>query len=466
MRRLQRGRAAVAATAATAVLALGACSSGEPGDDASSGPEYDPEAEVTISIGNLAPTENAESRQLLLDRIEQFEDDHPNITIEAEETVYSPETFNAMLVGGTLPTTLEIPFTEIGSLIERDQVADITPYVDESDFLGNIRPNVMETVQDGDGSVYGIPYQVYTMGLVYNRGLFEKAGLDPDAPPATWDEVREAAKAISDKTDAQGFQIMTAENTGGWTLSALSYAFGGEMETPDGGDTPAVYAETGATADALEYLRTLRWEDGSMGDNFLVNGDDQRNDFAAGKVGMIVNGADMYGDLVVNRGMNGEDYGAAGLPQGPGSLGTLAGGAISIVSGKATPNEAAAAVKWLEFAKFGQYVDEDAAVNFAKSRDADGLPVMPPLFPILGEEETAQYGEWIAPYVNVQPEQVAPYQETVEEIPLVPEPAVKAQELYAGLDPVVQAVLTREDADIDALLSEAQTSINDLIAAG
>ena len=34
----------------------------------------------------------------------------------------------------------------------------------------------------------------YGIGLHYNRALFEEAGLDPDQPPTTWDEVREYAK--------------------------------------------------------------------------------------------------------------------------------------------------------------------------------------------------------------------------------------------------------------------------------
>jgi hypothetical protein len=56
------------------------------------------------------------------------------------------------------------------------------------------------------------------------------------------------------------------------------------------------------------------------------------------------------------------------------------------------------------------------------------------------------------------------YLSTVETVPIVPEPAVKAQEVYAALDAVVQAVLTREDADIDALLSEAQATVDAIIA--
>ena len=58
------------------------------------------------------------------------------------------------------------------------------------------------------------------------------------------------------------------------------------------------------------------------------------------------------------------------------------------------------------------------------------------------------------------------YFNTVETLPLVPEPPAKAQEVYATLDPVVQAVLTREDADIDALLAKAQKAAQSAIDAG
>jgi hypothetical protein len=58
------------------------------------------------------------------------------------------------------------------------------------------------------------------------------------------------------------------------------------------------------------------------------------------------------------------------------------------------------------------------------------------------------------------------YLSTVETVPIVPEPAVKAQEVYAALDVVVQAVLSREDADIDSLLSEAQSAVQGIIDAG
>jgi hypothetical protein len=49
---------------------------------------------------------------------------------------------------------------------------------------------------------------------------------------------------------------------------------------------------------------------------------------------------------------------------------------------------------------------------------------------------------------------------------LVNEPAVNTQDLYAALDPVVQAVLTDKNADIDALLLAANKQIQSVIAKG
>ena len=48
----------------------------------------------------------------------------------------------------------------------------------------------------------------------------------------------------------------------------------------------------------------------------------------------------------------------------------------------------------------------------------------------------------------------------------MPEPAAHTQEMYAVLDPVVQAVLTDENADIDALLDAANAQVQAILDAG
>src|SRR5690606_34724810 len=56
-----------------------------------------------------------------------------------------------------------------------------------------------------DGKTYGLAYTFSTPILYYNADLFREAGLDPDNPPQTWEEVKAAGEAIVANTDAEGF---------------------------------------------------------------------------------------------------------------------------------------------------------------------------------------------------------------------------------------------------------------------
>ncbi len=65
-----------------------------------------------------------------------------------------------------------------------------------------------------NGKVYGIPTNNETMAFIYNKKIFEKAGLDPSVPPATWDDVVKYSKAIKDKTGKAGFGMVAKTNAG------------------------------------------------------------------------------------------------------------------------------------------------------------------------------------------------------------------------------------------------------------
>ena len=110
-------------------------------------------------------------------------------------------------------------------------MADITAEVQALPYAADFNPNVLSVAQDAAGNIYGVPIAAYGIGLHYNRQLFEEAGLDPDKPPTTWDEVRADAKAIADATGQAGYAQMTQNNTGGWMLTSLSDAFGGRLQT-------------------------------------------------------------------------------------------------------------------------------------------------------------------------------------------------------------------------------------------
>ena len=48
-----------------------------------------------------------------------------------------------------------------------------------------------------NGKLWAIPYRIETHGVIYNKDHFKEAGLDPDKPPKTWDELLAAAKAMT-----------------------------------------------------------------------------------------------------------------------------------------------------------------------------------------------------------------------------------------------------------------------------
>ena len=80
-----------------------------------------------------------------------------------------------------------------------------------------------------EDKTYGVPQVTDTLGLMYNKALFEKAGLDPETPPTTWDEVRDAAKALKSKAKVDGIYI----NSGGYFLLPFLYGEGADIVDTD-----------------------------------------------------------------------------------------------------------------------------------------------------------------------------------------------------------------------------------------
>lgn len=449
---------ALAALAATGVLA--ACGS----DDSGSGEEDG--GKVELSVVSLKPGSEQAAFDAFDQQVADFEAKNPDIDIQAEEYEWEAPTFAAQLAGGTLPTVFEIPFTDGKTLIENEQIADLSEQAESLPYVGDFNPNVISAGQDADGNIYAIPKEAYGVGLQYNRTLFQQAGLDPDKPPTSWDEVREYAKAISEKTGQTGYAQMTKDNTGGWMLTTLTAAFGGRMQEGEG-DTVKATVTNEETKEALGALKAMRWEDNSMGSEFLYDWGGINQAFAAGKIGMYMTGSDVYTSLRQENGIKPEDYGLAALPLASSSdAGILGGGTLIAVSAKASDAEKDAAVKWIDYYYMRKLTDKDAAVLDAKTLADNGQPVGVPKLPIFNKAMLDESLTWIEPYVNVPLAQMSSFTDNVFDQQLVGEPSSHTQETYAALDSVVQSVLTDQNADVDQLLSTTQSNIQSVIDKG
>jgi multiple sugar transport system substrate-binding protein len=450
-------------TALTAVIAaslLTGCGSGS--EKAGTGKA----GQVKLSVVSLKPGSEKAAFAAFDNQVKIFEKANPGIKIESHEYEWTGPTFAAQLAGGTLPTVFTIPFTDGKSLIQRHQLADLSKQVKTLSYGTKFNPNVLAAGQDANGDVYGIPTGAYGIGLQYNRALFTQAGLDPDSPPTTWEEIRADAKTIAEKTGKAGFAQMTKDNTGGWMLTTLTYALGGRMEDGTGTDVKATLTND-ATKQALETLHTMRWTDKSMGSNFLLDWGGINQEFAAGKIGMYMGGSDVYGSLKQQNNINPDDYGLAALPLSTSpEAGLLGGGTLAAVKANATEAEKAAAIKWIDYYYLGRLTNATAAELDAKTLSDGKQPVGVPQLPLFDKATLDSYNGWIKSYINVPLGQMKSFTNGVYSQPLVPEPASHTQELYAALDSVVQAVLTKQNADVGALLAKANDDVQRIIDKG
>ncbi|MGX9522576.1 extracellular solute-binding protein [Vibrio mediterranei] len=123
--------------------------------------------------------------------IPEFNKHYPDV----EVVLSNDENLETRMAAGDMPNLYAgvfgyqpAKYARLGKLVYFDQFEGYQQLIDRIDprFL---RKNF--------GRTYYIPWNVTTQMMIYNRELFSEAGLDPDAPPRTWDEFLVAAKKIS-----------------------------------------------------------------------------------------------------------------------------------------------------------------------------------------------------------------------------------------------------------------------------
>ncbi len=473
-RRQARPPVMTTAFALVLVAIIGACnpaatppaSAPSTGQPATAGPTAAAQEPVTITVGVLRPGATQAAVDALYLQIEQFQAKYPWITVEPEEYNWTAPTFTAALAAGTLPDVFTIPFTDGKGLIAQDQIVNIDSRVRALGYADRFNPNVLVNGQSADGAISAVPIAAYGMSLTYNRTLFTQAGLDPDQPPATWDEVRTAAKAIAEKTGVAGFAEMATENTGGWQLTTATYALGGRMQTIGDDGKVTATLNNAQTKAALERLKAMRWEDNSMGSTFDYAWGTINQAFASGQIGMFTGGSDLYTNMVQNNSLKPEDYGVSVIPlEGP-DAGVLGGGTLAAVKTNTTEAERDAAVAWIDWYYLQKLLTQEGAVADAQALKANNQPVGVPSLPIFDKATYDASQEWIKEYINVPTEQMTPFTSKIFDQPIVTEPTVETQKLYAALDPVVQAVLTDQNASIGALLDQANAQVQAILDEG
>ena len=104
---------------------------------------------------------------------------------------------------GTLRSLSQIYDIGTRFMIDSKAIQPIQAFIDHDKFsIADLEPNILGYYSIG-GKLYSMPWNISTPLLYYNKDAFREAGLDPEKPPQTLDEIRAAAEKLT-KKDGSG----------------------------------------------------------------------------------------------------------------------------------------------------------------------------------------------------------------------------------------------------------------------
>jgi sn-glycerol 3-phosphate transport system substrate-binding protein len=268
-----------------------------------------------------------------------FEKENPGIKVKPVYTgTYQESIVKALTAhkSGQPPTTAILLSTDMYTLIDEDAIApfdgvDTGPYYKA--FMANSQTG---------GKTWGIPFQRSTIVLYWNKELFREAGLDPNRPPANWNEMLAYAQKLT-KHDASGnvtqwgVQIPSS-GFPYWLFQGLTTPNGVELMNAAGTET---YFDKPEVIQALTYWVDLGRKHKVMNTGVIEWGTTPK-DFFEKKIAMMWT---TTGNLTNVRTNAKFDFGVAMLPASK-RRGSPTGGGNFYVFKKAKPEEQQAAVKF------------------------------------------------------------------------------------------------------------------------
>lgn len=175
----------ITAAAAAAVLAVGGLAVS--GAEASGDP-------VTISYFTFsAAPDHLEDLDAI---VAAFEAENPGIEIEVQTAAYADyfTSLQTQIAGGSAPDTFELNYENFVTYARSGALLDIGEYVADPD---RYYPLALEGFTD-EGVQYGLPITFSDVVLIFNKDLFDAAGLDYPTADWTWEDEQAAAEALTD----------------------------------------------------------------------------------------------------------------------------------------------------------------------------------------------------------------------------------------------------------------------------
>ncbi|WP_196258090.1 ABC transporter substrate-binding protein [Pelagibacterium limicola] len=237
-------------------------------------------AQTTITVWSLD-----DENQPALNLAREFSEMDNGITVVYREIQFDDVVSESMraFATGQAPDIIAVDNPEHALFAARGAFLDITDMVAESDVIDpdSYFPGPLASVM-WEGRLFGVPKATNTIALYYNKDLFRAAGLDPDSPPETWDELVETARTLNDPANnVYGLAFSARANEEG-TFQFLPWAqmAGGGY---DNLNAPGV-------VEALELWKTILDERLASPDTLTRGQWDSTGTFNSGNAAMVISG--------------------------------------------------------------------------------------------------------------------------------------------------------------------------------
>lgn len=372
--------------------------------------------------------------------VDDFMKENPDITVKA---IYAGNYNDARIkalaaLKSGQPAQLSVMFSiDIYELIEQDAIVafdDVVETAEEKAWLDSFYPALMENGRTA-GKTWGIPFQRSTIVLYYNKDAFRAAGLDPELPPATWDELVTMGKKLTQPDGSQWGVMIPSTGYPYWLFGALAMQ-NGQVLMNNNGDT--TYFDDPAVVGALQFWKDLGEKHRMMPQGTIEWGTLRQN-FLEGKTAMMWHST---GNLTAVKDNAKFDFGVAMLPASK-RRGTPTGGGNFYIFKKTNPAERKAAMRLIKF-----MTNPENAAEWSMKTGYMG--VSPAAY------ETQKLKAYVKdfPYAAVARDQL---QYATAELS-----TYQTGRVRKGLDDAIQAVLTGSKTP-EAALKEAQEQADRLL---
>jgi multiple sugar transport system substrate-binding protein len=306
-----------------------------------------------------------------------FTTENPNIEVEIRSVPFGEllSTIRTQAASPSGPTISSIYNLWLPELVN-EGVAVAAP----DDVVADVEANWPGGAVDGasvDGTVYGYPNEINTYALNYNTRLFAEAGIA--APPATWDELVEAAQKLTvkdgDTITQQGIGLINSWAAGVvHPYLSLTLSNGGNIVD---GTTPTLDSEANLETMRLyeRLVHELAVTDPSLGTANATTTGPFLDNFTSGKTGMIIMANWWQSSLEAAMGESFADIATAPIPVGPNGEGAVPVSYewLTTVNARAEPAAQAAAWKFLTFL----HAEDSGATGSGMGEILIGMGIIP-----------------------------------------------------------------------------------------